>query len=241
MSDGASLKQRIRGGDIVIGVSAPLNTNKSQLEDILGKDSYDFLALDSQHSPYNEEKLVDYCGLAAELGIPVQFRIKHTRHAYLIGNILDLGPLGIEIPIVEEEATVDEAVEAFYYPQVGRRSWGGAARYGIEGRDVRLEYADWWNRTGILCLQMESVRAVTNVRKLAKPGVDCLTWGPNDLLFDLEAHPEHPFKTVDDCVRHALKQLQGADTKISFRSYSPDQRNKYIDMGVTVLMESPIP
>ena len=57
MSDGASLKQRIRGGDIVIGVSAPLNTNKSQLEDILGKDSYDFLALDSQHSPYNEEKV----------------------------------------------------------------------------------------------------------------------------------------------------------------------------------------
>ena len=51
---------------------------------------------------------------------------------------------------MEEEATVDEAVEAFYYPQVGRRSWGGAARYGIEGRDVRLEYADWWNRTGIL-------------------------------------------------------------------------------------------
>ena len=241
MSDGASLKQRIRGGDIVIGVSAPLNTNKSQLEDILGKDSYDFLALDSQHSPYNEEKLVDYCGLAAELSIPVQFRIKHTRHAYLIGNILDLGPLGIEIPIVEDEATVDEAIEAFYYPQVGRRSWGGGARYGIEGRDVRLEYADWWNRTGILCLQMESVRAVTNVRKLAKPGVDCLTWGPNDLLFDLEAYPEHPFKTVDDCVRHALKQLQGADAKISFRSYSPDQRNKYIDMGVTVLMESPKP
>ena len=241
MSDGASLKQRIRGGDIVIGVSAPLNTNKSQLEDILGKDSYDFLALDSQHSPYNEEKLVDYCGLAAELGIPVQFRIKHTRHAYLIGNILDLGPLGIEVPIVEDEATVDEAIEAFYYPQVGKRSWGGGARYGIEGRDERLEYADWWNRTGILCIQMETIRAVTNVRKLAKPGVDCLTWGPNDLTFDIEAHPEHPFRSVDDCVRHALKQLQGADAKISFRSYSPDQRNKYIDMGVTVLMESPKP
>ena len=241
MSDGASLKQRIRGGDIVIGVSAPLNTNKSQLEDILGKDSYDFLALDSQHSPYNEEKLVDYCGLAAELSIPVQFRIKHTRHAYLIGNILDLGPLGIEVPIVEDEATVDEAIEAFYYPQVGRRSWGGGARYGIEGRDGRLEYADWWNRTGILCIQMETIRAVTNVRKLAKPGVDCLTWGPNDLTYDIEAHPEHPFRSVDDCVRHALKQLQGADAKISFRSYSPDQRNKYIDMGVTVLMESPKP
>ena len=240
MSDGESLKQRIRSGKIVIGVSAPFDADKSQLEDILSKDNYDFLSVDSQHSPYNEERVVEICGLAAELGIPVQFRIKHTRHAYLIGNILDLGPLGIEIPIVEEEATVDEAIDAFYYPQVGKRSWGGAARYGIEGRGERLEYADWWNRTGILCIQMETVRAVTNVRRLAKPGIDCLTWGPNDLLFDLESHPEHPFRNVDDCVRHALKQLQGTDAKISFRSYSPENRNKYIDMGVTVLMESPI-
>lgn len=240
MSEGASLKERIRRGDIVIGVSAPVNASRGQLEEILGKDSYDFLAVDSQHSPYNEERLVAFCGLAAELGVPVQFRIKHTRHAYLIGNILDLGPLGIEVPIVEDEATVDEAIDAFYYPQKGKRSWGGAARYGIEGREERLVYADWWNRTGVLCIQMETVRAVTNARRLAKPGVDCLTWGPSDLTFDLEAHPEHPFKSVDDCVRHALRQLEGMEAKISFRSYSPENRSKYIDMGVTVLMESPI-
>lgn len=240
MSQDASLKDRIRRGDIVIGVSAPVNASKGQLEDILGKDSYNFLAVDSQHSPYNEDRLVAFCGLAEELGVPVQFRIKHTRHAYLIGNILDLGPLGIEIPIVEDEATVDEAIEAFYYPQKGKRSWGGTARYGFAGREERLDYADWWNRNGILCIQMETVRAVTNVRRLAKPGVDCLTWGPSDLTFDLEAHPEHPFKNVDDCVRHALRQLEGMDAKISFRSYSPENRNKYIDMGVTVLMESPI-
>ena len=92
---------------------------------------------------------------------------------------------------------------------------------------------------GILCLQMETIDAVTNARQLAKPGVDCLTWGPADLSFSLEAHPGHPFKTVDDCVQHVLKQLDGTDAKVSFRSYSPDQRNKYIDMGVTVLMERP--
>ena len=74
MSDSESLKQRIRRGDIVIGVSAPFNASKSQIEDILSKDSYDFLAVDSQHSPYNEERVVEICGLAAELGIPVQFR-----------------------------------------------------------------------------------------------------------------------------------------------------------------------
>ena len=84
---------------------------------------------------------------------------------------------------------------------------------------------------------METLRAVTHARQLAKPGIDCLTWGPADLSFDLEAHPEHPFRTVEACLRHVLKQLEGTDTKISFRSYDPALRNKYIDMGVTVLME----
>lgn len=239
MPDQTSLKQRIRNGEIIVGVSVPMEIEKSRLEDILGQDTYGFVAVDSQHSPFHEERLVAFCAMAAGIGIPVQFRIKHTRHAYLIGNILDLGPLSIEIPLVEEESIVDEALAVFYYPQVGKRSWGGAARYGIQGREDRLEYAAWWNQTGILCLQIETIQAVTNARLLAKQGVDCLTWGPADLSFDLEAHPEHPFRTVDDCLRHVLKQLQGTDTKISFRSYDPALRNTYIDMGVTVLMERP--
>jgi len=239
MPEQESLKQRIHKGDIIIGVSVPMHIERRRLEHILGQDTYAFVAVDSQHSPYNEERLVAFCALAAEVGIPVQFRIKNTRHTYLIGNILDLGPLAIEVPLVEEMATVEEALAHFYYPQVGKRSWGGAARYGLQGRENRLEYAAWWNSHGILCLQVETLRAVTNARQLARPGVDCLTWGPADLGFDLEAHPEHPFKTVDDCLRHVLKQLEGTDIKVSFRSETPERRNQYIDMGVTVLMERP--
>jgi 2-keto-3-deoxy-L-rhamnonate aldolase RhmA len=235
------LKQRIRSGETLIGVSAPIDATKSQLEDILGKDDYAFVNTDSQHSAFNEETLVQFCGIAAELDMPVQFRIKHTRHAYLIGNLLDLGPAAIEVPQVEDEAIVDEAIDYFYYPHVGKRSVGGAARWKVEGRGGRTEYADWWNSHGVLCIQMESIRATSNARHLAKQGVDCLTWGPNDLLFDIEAHPQHPFRTVDDCVKHALKQLEGTTTRISFRSYDHNLRNKYIDMGVTVLMERPKP
>ncbi|MGE3540036.1 MAG: aldolase/citrate lyase family protein [Candidatus Tectimicrobiota bacterium] len=241
MSEQVSLKQRIRRGDIIVGVSVPMHIERGRLEDILSRDTYSFVSVDSQHSAYNEELLVSFCAMAAAVGIPVQFRIKHTRHAYLIGNILDLGPLSIEVPLVETEAIVDEALAAFYYPQVGKRSWGGNARYGIQGRDNRLEYAAWWNSQGILCLQMETLAAVTQARQLAKPGVDCLTWGPADLSFDLEAHPEHPFKSVDDCLRHVLKQLAGTDIRVSFRTYSHELRNKYLDMGVTVFMERPKP
>ena len=241
MPNGEDMKRRIRDGEILIGVSAPLTASKSEMEDILGKDDYAFVHTDSQHSAFNEETLVQFCGIAAELDIPVQFRIKHTRHAYLIGNLLDLGPAGIEVPQVEELSVAQEAVDYFYYPQFGKRSWGGAARWKVQGREDRLEYADWWNNHGWLCLQMESIQATSNARLLAMEGVDCLTWGPNDLLGDIEKHPKHPFRTVDDCVKHTLAQLEGSNTRVSFRSYDPALRNKYIDMGVTILMESPKP
>ena len=241
MARGDDLKQRIRNGDLIIGVSASIDSTKSQLEDILSKDDYGFVSTDSQHSAFNEETLVRFCSFAEELDMPVQFRIKNTRHTYQIGNLLDLGPLGIEVPLVNDMAVVDDAIENFYYPQVGKRSWGGAVRYGIQGREDRLTYADWWNGRGILCMQVETISTVTNARQYAKQGIDCFTWGPADLSFDLEAHPQHPFRSVDDCLQHVLKQIEGMDTKVSFRSYDHNLRNKYIDMGVTVLMERPKP
>ncbi len=236
MSEQPSLKSRIHNGEILIGVLMSLQTSRGQMEEILAKDDYAFIAVDSQHSAFNEERLAEFCGYADELKMPVQFRIKHTRHTYLIGNILDLGPAGVEVPQVETMATVDEALDFFYYPQQGKRSWGGPG-YGKELNLGRPGYADWWNKTGILWMQIESINAVTQAGAFAKAGVDCLSWGPADLQFNLEAHPNHPFQTDDDCLRHVLKQLDGSDVKVAYRTYDPALRNKYLDMGVTVLLE----
>ncbi len=59
-------------------------------------------------------------------------RIRHTRHNYLIGNYLGLGPMSIKIPQVETVQDVQVAVDAFYFPPAGRRSWGGRVGYGID-------------------------------------------------------------------------------------------------------------
>ena len=69
--------------------------------------------------------------------------------------------------------------------------------------------------------------------------MDCLTWGPADLSFDMEAHPKHSFQKVDECLVNVLHQLEGTSIRISFRNVTPDQRQKYIDMGITVFMERP--
>jgi hypothetical protein len=58
-----------------------------------------------------------------------------------------------------------------------------------------------------------------------------------DLTFSLEAHPEHVLKTVDDCVGFVAEALKDTDTAVCYRNNTPETRQKYIDMGVTVLLE----
>lgn len=233
-----TLKERIHAEEHLLGVSVSSKVSRGRLEDIIASGPYDFVSTDSQHSAFNEETLVAFCEMAAEIGIHVQFRIKHTRHTYLVGNYLDLGPTGVEVPQVETEETVDEAVANFYYVPDGVRSWGGRTRLGFEKRGGdHVAYRRWWNSTGVLWIQVESIAAVSNAHALARLGVDCVSVGPMDLTLDIEMHPNHPFRTVDDCVRHLVKQLEGTGTKLVHRNNTPDTRQKYIDMGVPILLE----
>lgn len=247
MADTANLKERIHRGELIFGAGAQLYFNRSQLEDLLGQGDYDFVYVDSQHVGLCEIDLENFCGHAASLGIPVQFRIPHTRHTYMTGRYLDLGPTGIMVPEVEDVAVVDEAIKYFYYPQIGRRSSGGVARRNLsafgEPTDPasidRLAYADWWNSNGFLTIQLESVEAVINARKLAKPGIDLLAFGPNDLRFSMESLPHSPFKTVDECISHVLEQMKDSTVQVSLGAASEEERDRYIEMGVTVLQVAP--
>jgi 2-keto-3-deoxy-L-rhamnonate aldolase RhmA len=240
MAEKEHLKQRINEGEVIVGAIVGWDTGSDRLKEILDQYPYDFFSLDSQHSPFSEEKLVDFCNMVDTVGADIHFRIKHTRHSYLIGNILDLGPTLIEVPQVENVATVYESIEHFYFPPVARRSWiGGASKgFGERGSD-RIAYANWWNTYGVLWMQIESINAITNVRKIAKQGVDCVSWGPADLSFSRESNPDHPFKTDEDCVKYVVDQLEGTGIRLAYRSYDPALRDKYIDMGATVLLEVP--
>ncbi len=236
-----NLKERIRRGQTTIGVSTPLTATRSQVEDVYGRDdAYSFISTDSQHSPFDEGRFQEFCLMAQDMGIPVHFRIKHTRLAFQIGNYLDLGPTLVEVPQTETVETVRDAVDYSYYRPFGKRSWGGAARVGVKERPDRLEYAGWWNSFGVLWLQLESIQAISNIPRLARTGVDCFSWGPADLSFDREENPHHPLAESDDaCVRYAAKLLEETDARLVIRSYDWKLRQKYIDMGATVLIELP--
>lgn len=208
------LKKRIHAGEEINIKRALMNSSHEQIRAMLSQDSYDLLYIDAQHEAHTDHDIIRICAAAEEMEVPVQMRIEHPRNAYLIGNYLDLGLLGIKVPEIDNRKTVLEAINAFYYPPIGKRSWGGAARYGIKEHGDRLEYADWWNKNGILGIKIESVKAVLNVHELAQTGVDYLDIGPNDLLFDLETS-RHPYlKSLSDCIEYIKKELVDSHIRI---------------------------
>lgn len=136
-----TLKNRILKKEKIVGASVRTWATRDDIEAAMSIVDYDFLAVDAQHSPFSEHDLVNVCDIANNLGIPIQLRIKHAQLTFLIGNLLDLGPSMIEIPQVEELITVRNAVDNFYYPQKGRRSWGPARSPQTNEYPDRTTYA----------------------------------------------------------------------------------------------------
>ena len=241
MSQSKTLRQRIQAGEILVALRGSITTSKSELADIWATGRYDYIWIDAQHTPFSEQQLVDYCAAAEDLDIDVQLRIPHTRSAHMVGHYLDMGPSAVLVPEVMGETEVDDALAYAYYPQVGRRSWGGAGRRGLRGIAKgmdRLAYASWWNEYVIVGIQVESVEAVTNVRNLAKPGISVVTFGPNDLTFSLEGHPSYPLQTVEECMRNVHEQLKDTGVRIAMGTATkPEERDQYLELGVTLFQE----
>ena len=234
-----SLRQRMQDGEVLTAMRGSLSTSKAELAAMWATGRYDYIWIDSQHTPYSDQLLVDYCQAAGELGIDVQLRIPHTRQAHMVGRFLDFGLTAVLVPEVEEPETVDDAIAYAYYGPIGRRSWGGPTRKGFSQGVDRHEYSAWWNDTVVLGIQVESVEAVTNIHKLAKPGVSVITFGPNDLSFSLEAHPGFPLQDVDACMRNVAAQLKDTGIRLAMGTATqPEERDKYVDMGFTLFQDN---
>lgn len=210
-----TLKQRIHDGDPLHIGWASLAMSQAHIADRRGDETWDLVFVDAQHAAFSEADLVAFCQRANALGVPALLRIRHPRLAFLAGNYADLGPLGILVPLVETPATVSDALEGFYYPPLGRRSWGPAYGYGRADIQDREAYAAWWNEHGILALQIETVEAVSNVRALVQPGVDVLLFGSNDLSFSLAACPEGPFDSIEACWQYVVGETAGAGVRVA--------------------------
>jgi 2-keto-3-deoxy-L-rhamnonate aldolase RhmA len=152
--------------------------------EIMAEARPDSLIFDLQHGLWDRTSL--YHGIAAVRDKSVPIVRVAANDAAAIGDALDLGAVGIIVPLIETAAEAKAAVAAAKYPPLGRRSAGG-----IRPMLDFKTYAGAANRGTLLALMIETETGLKNARAIAAvPGIDIIFIGPGDLSLSLGTFPE---------------------------------------------------
>ncbi len=172
-----ALKERLRAGGTVIG--AWLGFNDPALVEVMARAGYDYLLIDTEHTPWSLERL--QTALMAFNGVPTVPMIRVPwNDAVMIKQALDLGVEGIMAPMVRTPGEVASLVAACRYPPAGSRGFSPrrASNYFRE-IDAYMAVA---NDAIFVMPQVEDVATVENMDAyLDVPGIDAVCVGPNDM------------------------------------------------------------
>jgi 2-keto-3-deoxy-L-rhamnonate aldolase RhmA len=206
-------KRKLRDGEMALGFQVyHLRTVATPL--LAAASGYDFLFIDMEHGAFTVQEASQICLAALPAGVAPLVRVcagaldEGTR-------MLDNGAMGIVVPHVDTAAEAKRIADAFHYPPVGTRSWGGApALYRFQAPGLG-EAQKAINDEILTTVMIESPEAVRNANEIAAvPGIDVLLFGSSDLTTELGipgqmSHPKliEAYQTVGDACREHNKIL----------------------------------
>lgn len=199
------MKRKLRNGEAVNGIIC--NSGSPALVEVLGYAGFDYVAIDTEHTPITLDERAAHLIKAAELGGMTALMRVSTSDPAFIHKSLDMGAQGIFVALVNTKADAKRVVDAVKYPPMGTRAFGpgrhlGRHRYGID----RKTYVDYWNQESIVMFLVESREGVDNLEDIVTvPGIDVMGIGQGDLAVDLGA-PAPRFGNPD-CVKAVEKLL----------------------------------
>jgi len=141
----------------------------------------EFVLYDMEHTGLSFETLKTQVALCRGLPVVPMVRVPRGEYFY-IARALDVGALGVMVPMVGTAEEAARVVACTRYPPHGRRGAAfGFAHDDYEGGDVAAKIAAIHDRTLVIA-QIETAEGLANVEAIAAtPGVDVLWLGHFDL------------------------------------------------------------
>jgi len=172
-----------RDGGTTLG--AWISLREPFLAEMAATSGYDYVCVDMQHGLSDIGHVISAMQAMARTSTVPIARVPWNEPG-VIGRVLDVGALGVIIPMVNSAEEAERAVAACRYAPAGARSYGPrivAARLGAG-------YFAGAN-TSVACIPMiETRRAVEQIDEiLSVPGIDAIYIGPADLSVSYGLQP----------------------------------------------------
>lgn len=170
-----TVKTKLAAGKQVVG--GTITTSDPDIYCAVANSGFDFLWIEMQHSPLTYEQVARMIWACKDAPAIPFIRVPNATEGD-IQKAMDIGALGIIVPMVEDPQKAIDAVTFAKYPPIGKRSQGGGQYARIWGRDYRQTIND----NLMIVAMIENPTGVAVADKIAAvPGVDVVFAASGDL------------------------------------------------------------
>ncbi len=237
-------KEKILAGETAYGVF--INIPSPAIVEVIGHLGFDFALIDAEHGPMGLETCEQMIRAADVVNITPLVRIAMNIQQNIL-RYLDMGALGVQLPLLNTKADVENVVRSVRYRPVGRRGLAGvrANNWGMWGPTAK--YVEEANRQNLVIVQIETMEAVENLKEiLTVPGVDIVFIGPNDLSAAMGYTGQQNHPEVHKMIAKLVKEIHAAGRATGTIAYDAEtlklrqeQGFKFITYNaVTMLVKS---
>ena len=195
-----SVKRKLQRGESCIGTMV-FEFNSTGIGRIAKEAGAEFVIYDMEHTGWHTETVRMLMATSSSCGLVPLVRVPATEYHFL-ARVLDIGAMGLMIPMVQTEDQAEFIVRSTKYPPTGRR---GAA-FSISHDDysggniiAKMQSA---NDELLIITQIETAQGLENVEKIAAvEGVDLLWIGQFDLTNSLGIPGQFDHPLFEDAVK----------------------------------------
>ena len=199
-------KRALAAGKAQIGLWSSLSSNYT-VEVIAGA-GFDWILLDSEHSPADIENLLTQLQAAAPYPTHAVVRVPWN-DMVTIKRTLDIGAQSLLVPYVSTKEEARNAVSFTRYPPAGVRGVAGTTRATRFGRVP--EYARRAHEEICVLVQVETQPALDNIEAICGiEGVDGVFIGPADLHASMGHAGEVANPKVKPLIDDAIRRIRKA-------------------------------
>jgi len=189
------VKQTLAQGGIALGTMA-FEFSSTGLGRLAAGAGAEFIIFDMEHTGWGTETIRALIATTRATDMVPMVRVPATQY-HLLSRPLDVGAMGLMVPMVESEEQARLIVRsAKYAPEGARGAAFGVAHDDYEGGDIVQKMASA-NAETLLIAQIETAQGIEHLEAIARvPGIDVLWIGHFDLSNSLGipgqfAHPTY--------------------------------------------------
>jgi 2-dehydro-3-deoxyglucarate aldolase/4-hydroxy-2-oxoheptanedioate aldolase len=228
------VKHRLAAGGVSLGTFF-FEFNSTGVARLAAAAGAEFVVFDMEHTGWTIETIRMLIATTRSTDAIPMVRVPATQY-HFIARVLDMGAMGVMVPMVEDAAQATLLANSAKYPPVGRRGAAFNVAHDDYAAGDLAEKMQSANRETFLIAQIETAAGLRHVDEIAAvEGIDCLWIGHFDLTNSLGIPGQFDHPQFKDAVTKVLAACKKHNKAPGFMAGDIATGKKLLDQGFRAL------